>query len=269
MDVQSDIKRLFSLISSSIVVSDDLIEKLERIEKFLPESKLIPKDCIIATGTVNRLLNISLNLASKISVKSKMIEKINVQYEESLQQLEKKYDSYLFEKSILLKLIKTHQEDKKHFVKQFIQTGNYSSSMTIAEELSTNTTNTTNTKNTIKKISHCNICLEDLLPNCDLAILQCGHFFHKDCAIEWLSENKSECTHCNKHIVPTELSTLEKFMNSLDEDSEKIEKTIRKDEINNWNIKVSKKRSRSNSYNTASYLSDLDLEVTVHDSLSS
>jgi hypothetical protein len=246
-------------------VSDDLIEKLERLEKVLPDSKLIPKDCIIATGTVNRLLNISLTLASRISIKSKMIEKVNVQYEESLQQLEKKYDSYLFEKGLMLKLIKTHQDDKKLFIHQLIKISKYSSSMFMSSdsELSYNS----------KKISNCNICLEDFLPDCDIAILQCGHFFHKDCAIEWLSENKSECSHCNNHIVPKEISPLEKIMNSLEEndDSEKNEKTLKKDDINDWNIKVSKKRFRSDSYSTvvSSNLSDSELEITVHDSLSS
>jgi hypothetical protein len=254
MDLQSDIKRLSSLLSSSILVSNDLIENLERVEKFLPDFKLIPKDCILSTETVNRLLTLSINLASRISIKSKMIEKNNAHYEESLQQLEKKYDSYLFEKNLMIQLIKIHQNDKKQFINQFIKTSKYSSSTSIESSTCH-----------FKKNTQCNICLEDFLPNCDLAILHCGHYFHKQCAIEWLSENKSECSHCNNHIVPKELSTLEKILNSLEEDTEKIKQT----DMNDWNIKVSKKRSRSNSYSTvvSSNESDSELEITVHDSM--
>lgn len=46
----------------------------------------------------------------------------------------------------------------------------------------------------------CSICLEPLTENVATA-LPCGHRFHKDCIVNWLSRSQGKCPNCKKRIT--------------------------------------------------------------------
>jgi len=49
----------------------------------------------------------------------------------------------------------------------------------------------------------CHICIDDYLPNEDLVLLKCKHFFHKECIKKWLTDNSSKCPICRKDCKET------------------------------------------------------------------
>jgi len=46
----------------------------------------------------------------------------------------------------------------------------------------------------------CSICLEPLTINVAIA-LPCGHRFHKDCIVNWLSRSQGKCPNCKQRIT--------------------------------------------------------------------
>ena len=46
----------------------------------------------------------------------------------------------------------------------------------------------------------CSICLEPLTENVATA-LPCGHRFHKDCIVNWLTRSQGKCPNCKKRIT--------------------------------------------------------------------
>ena len=47
------------------------------------------------------------------------------------------------------------------------------------------------------KEEECCICLGEFTREDDIATLQCFHYFHKKCIIDWLQHEKPECPVCN------------------------------------------------------------------------
>lgn len=48
--------------------------------------------------------------------------------------------------------------------------------------------------------NNCSICLEPLTENAVTA-LPCGHRFHKDCIVNWLSRSQGKCSLCRKYVT--------------------------------------------------------------------
>ena len=48
--------------------------------------------------------------------------------------------------------------------------------------------------------NNCSICLEPLTENVAIA-LPCGHRFHKDCIVNWLSRSEGKCPNCKQRIT--------------------------------------------------------------------
>ena len=48
----------------------------------------------------------------------------------------------------------------------------------------------------------CPICQEEINPRCHCTVLKCGHYFHKNCAKEWLTKQceKPTCPMCRKDV---------------------------------------------------------------------
>ena len=48
----------------------------------------------------------------------------------------------------------------------------------------------------------CPICQDEIKPRCHCTVLKCGHFFHKNCAKEWLTKQceKPTCPMCRKDV---------------------------------------------------------------------
>jgi len=50
------------------------------------------------------------------------------------------------------------------------------------------------------KMEQCNICLEDYLDQDELMVLNCEHYFHKNCIVPWLGENSNKCPICKARV---------------------------------------------------------------------
>ena len=55
-------------------------------------------------------------------------------------------------------------------------------------------------KSNMQTNNDCSICLEPLTQNAATA-LPCGHRFHKDCIVNWLSRSQGKCPNCKQHIT--------------------------------------------------------------------
>jgi hypothetical protein len=54
----------------------------------------------------------------------------------------------------------------------------------------------------------CSICLEPLTQNAATA-LPCGHRFHKDCIVNWLSRSQGKCPNCKQRITNIPYTSIE------------------------------------------------------------
>ncbi len=51
------------------------------------------------------------------------------------------------------------------------------------------------------KSQTCNICLNDYEGNDDLIILDCDHYFHRECIIPWFSKESNKCPICKERVM--------------------------------------------------------------------
>jgi hypothetical protein len=47
----------------------------------------------------------------------------------------------------------------------------------------------------------CVICFEDFQPEDLVAIISCGHVFHRECAVQWLAQPRQRCPLCRRDLV--------------------------------------------------------------------
>jgi len=178
IDLNGDIKSVQSLVLSMMLVSDDLIARLQKLDKPGVTKTTIINDSITSTGTIIRLLSIAIKKANRISRKSLLIEEEN-------EELERAQESHAMALNTLESVIKTHKDDKKLLVPLSLNVKPYTASMSTKQGGDTK----------------CSTCLEDFKEGANLFVLQCNHYFHAECAIKWLSENRSACSLCKRHIV--------------------------------------------------------------------
>jgi hypothetical protein len=60
----------------------------------------------------------------------------------------------------------------------------------------------------------CSICLEPLTQNAATA-LPCGHRFHKDCIVNWLSRSQGKCPNCKQRITNIPYISIERQIQPL------------------------------------------------------
>jgi len=178
IDLKGEIKSVQSLVISMMLVSDDLIARLQKLDKPGVTKTTIINDSIASTGTLIRLLSIATKKADRISRKSLLIEEEN-------EELERAQESHAMALNTLESVIKTHKDDKKLLVPLSLNIKPYTASMSTKQGGDTK----------------CSTCLEDFKEGANLFVLHCNHYFHAECAIKWLSENKSACSLCKRHIV--------------------------------------------------------------------
>ena len=52
----------------------------------------------------------------------------------------------------------------------------------------------------IDKEDNCPICLDELQRNEIVSVLNCGHFYHKDCLFKWIDQKKYKCPVCRDAV---------------------------------------------------------------------
>ena len=169
-----------AMLSSMDIVVVELIKTLNEKHRISsPAGKVLVDKCLTSTTTLAHILSISIS-------KSKQIHEKIVNVTEEMEEIEQTQENHVFELNNLEAIIKTHKDDKKVLVPLTITTTPYSINML---------------KNRGGE-SQCSTCLTDFKEGAILAQLQCGHYFHEQCALKWLTENKSVCSLCKQHIVP-------------------------------------------------------------------
>jgi len=178
IDLQGDVKSIQSLIASMMLVSDDLITKIQRMDKAGISKANVISESITSSTTVIRLLSIAMKKSIRIANQVLTLEEEN-------EELERSQENHAIEQNNLESVIKVHTDDKKLLVPIVFENAAYQSYMSLRPGGDTK----------------CSTCLEDFKENDEISILQCKHFFHTPCAIKWLSENKSACSLCKRHIT--------------------------------------------------------------------
>ena len=176
IDLQGDVKSIQSLIASMMLVSDDLITKIQKMDKASKANVI--SESITSSTTVIRLLSIAMKKSIRIANQVITLEEEN-------DELERSQENHAIEQNNLESVIKVHTDDKKLLVPLLFENVAYHSFMSMRQGGDTK----------------CSTCLEDFKENEEISILQCKHYFHTTCAIKWLSENKSACSLCKRHIT--------------------------------------------------------------------
>ena len=183
IDLQGDVKSIQSLIASMMLVSDDLITKIQKMDKASKANVI--SESITSSTTVIRLLSIAMKKSIRIANQVITLEEEN-------DELERSQENHAIEQNNLESVIKVHTDDKKLLVPLLFENVAYHSFMSMRQGGDTT----------------CSTCLEDFKENEEISILQCKHYFHTSCAIKWLSENRSACSLCKRHITHSPLPLL-------------------------------------------------------------
>ena len=183
IDLRGDVKSIQSLIASMMLVSDDLITKIQRMNN--AGTVNVISESITSSTTVIRLLSIAMKKSIRIANQVITLEEENEELEREKEELERSQENHAIEQNNLESVIKVHTDDKKLLVPLLFENVAYHSFMSMRQGGDTK----------------CSTCLEDFKENEEISILQCKHYFHTTCAIKWLSENKSACSLCKRHIT--------------------------------------------------------------------
>jgi len=184
---KSDVEGVFSLINSVNVLNENVAKKLD---KLLKESSYLRfndntdfvKDFRLLNATVNHMISVANNRLRQLKRKVDRLESMN---DEKINELEKMEETHAMILNDLERSCRVHREDKKLLLPLAFKTVKYSEPMATF----------------VGGDSKCSTCLTDFSTESQLAELSCGHFFHKDCAIKWMTESKSACSLCNTHVT--------------------------------------------------------------------
>ena len=184
---KSDVDGVSSLINSVNVLNENVENKLNKLLKEshylrFKESTDFVKDFRLLNATVNHMINVANNRLKQLKRK---VERLELMNDEKINELEKMEETHAMIQNDLERSCRVHREDKKLLLPLAFKTVKYSETMATR----------------VGGDSKCSTCLIDFSTECLLAELSCGHFFHKDCAIKWMTESKSACSLCNTHVT--------------------------------------------------------------------
>jgi hypothetical protein len=184
---KSDVDGVFTLINSVNVLNENVAKKLDKYIKdslfarFNDNTEFV-KDFRLLNATVIHMMSVANNRLSQLKRKVERLESI---IEEKNNELEKMEETHAMILNDLERSCRVHREDKKLLLPLAFKTVKYSEPMATF----------------VGGDSKCSTCLMDFSTESQLAELSCGHFFHKDCAIKWMTESKSACSLCNTHVT--------------------------------------------------------------------
>jgi len=184
---KSDVEGVYSLINSVNVLNENVSKKLD---KLLKESSYLRfndntdfvKDFRLLNATVNHMISVANNRLRQLKRKVDRLESMN---DEKINELEKMEETHAMIQNDLERSCRMHREDKKLLLQLAFKTVKYSEAMA----------------SRVGGDSKCSTCLTEFSTESQLADLSCGHFFHKDCAMKWMTESKSACSLCNTHVT--------------------------------------------------------------------
>jgi hypothetical protein len=176
---KSEIEGVSSLLQSISVLHENVFKKLK--ESAREEADLI-KQFRVSSTSIDHILKVTLKKVKKVV---KNIDKFQIVLDDKDSEIEKIEENHAFVQNDLERSCKIHKEDKKLLLPLSFKIVQYTSLMS----------------NNVGGDSKCSTCLEDYTDTTLLAELGCGHFFHKECALKWMSENKSECSLCKTHVT--------------------------------------------------------------------
>ena len=182
---KNDIEGVTSLLHSISVLHESVSKKLKQdIKDFarITDDAEFVKQFRASSTSIEHIIKVT---SSKVRKISKKIDRFQNIIDEKDSEIEKIEENHAFALNDLERSCKIHKEDKKLLLPLSFKTVQYT------DEMSKNVGGDTK----------CSTCLEDFTTKTLLAELSCGHFFHKDCAIKWMSESKSECSLCKTHVT--------------------------------------------------------------------
>lgn len=196
---KNDVQGVVSLLGSVTVLSDSFLKKLNReikqsIYSRLTEDAEIVKEFRMLHSSLKHIVGNAMTTIRKLGRK---VERLETLIEEKDEEIEKIEETHAFVLNDLEKMCKIHREDKKLLLPIAFKSVNYTAQMSL----------------TVGGDTKCSTCLQEYSEQSVLAELSCGHFFHKDCAIKWMTESRSACSLCNTHVTGKSTSVFKKRRN--------------------------------------------------------
>jgi hypothetical protein len=183
---KADLKNVNSLLDTMTILSDHVDSVLEKDLKTpylrMNEETKFVKEYKVLQSSLSNVIKVA---HKKVKFLNKKVTRMESILEEKDAEIEKIEESHAFALNDLERSCKLHKEDKKLLLPFAFKTVFYT------EEMS----------KSVGGDTKCSTCLQDYSLQSLLAELSCGHFFHKECALKWMSESKSTCSLCNSHVT--------------------------------------------------------------------
>jgi len=183
---KTDLKNVGNLLHSITILNENADCALEKDLKTpyirINEETKFVKEYKQMSMTLSHLIKVA---NQKVKFLKKKVTRMESIMEEKDNEIEKIEESHAFALNDLERNCKLHKEDKKLLLPFAFKTVFYTEDMSKA----------------VGGDTKCSTCLQDYSLQCQVAQLSCGHFFHKECALKWMSESKSNCSLCNAHVT--------------------------------------------------------------------
>ena len=189
IDIENEVEKTATLLSSLSLVGDEASTNMDKLKNEIFH-RLTGNGTAKAKCDKRALTAVSLNtticqIINLVTVNFNTISKKITQMENEIEKLKDQQEETVFEVNNMEQVLKTHVDDKRLLVKFAFKSIKYADFMSLIKGGS----------------SRCSTCLEDFKSTHIIAKLNCGHFFHEECAVKWLSEHKSYCSLCKAHVT--------------------------------------------------------------------
>jgi hypothetical protein len=189
IDIENEVEKTATLLSSLSLVGDEASTNMDKLKNEIFH-RLHGNGTAKAKCDKRALTAVSLNtticqIINLVTVNFNTISKKITQMENEIEKLKDQQEETVFEVNNMEQVLKTHVDDKRLLVKFAFKSIKYADFMSLIKGGS----------------SRCSTCLEDFKSTHIIAKLNCGHFFHEECAVKWLSEHKSYCSLCKAHVT--------------------------------------------------------------------
>ena len=189
IDIENEVEKTATLLQSLSLVGDEASTNMDKLKNEIFH-RLHGSGTAKAKCDKRALTAVSLNtticqIINLVTVNFNTISKKITQMENEIEKLKDQQEETVFEVNNMEQVLKTHVDDKRLLVKFAFKSIKYADFMSLIKGGS----------------SRCSTCLEDFKSTHIIAKLNCGHFFHEECAVKWLSEHKSYCSLCKAHVT--------------------------------------------------------------------